>query len=168
MGKKHDVREVLAFIVNYKAENDGVAPSIREIMAGCGISSSSLARDILGRLELLGKIRMEGREARSIRVVGGRYLPPDPSRRSETIGKRVLSLTFTRDNGVVVAADEMLKQYGVGRTATLALVEFASMLGDYFKELEAGEGQLTPHLLEHLRFMREVVKMGKNGTANQV
>lgn len=71
----HDPQAVFDFIVAYKRAQDGCAPSIREIMAACGIHSTSGAHRILHKLERQGKIELSHRsgDTRSIRVVGGRW-----------------------------------------------------------------------------------------------
>ena len=70
----HDLRKVLRFIVDFKREHDGNSPTLREIGAGCGISSTSVVVHLLKRLEKIGKIEISGdNEARSIVVVGGKW-----------------------------------------------------------------------------------------------
>lgn len=86
MLKVHDPKKVLDCIIRYKEENDGVSPSIREISTYCDISSLSVTRYLLGKLEESGLIEMEYGESRSIRVIGGKWtyepghipLPPPP------------------------------------------------------------------------------------------
>ncbi len=60
----------LNFIVDYKAENDGLSPTVREIADGVGVVSSSTVFYMLAKLEELGVIRYHGR-SRGIIVVGG-------------------------------------------------------------------------------------------------
>ena len=64
---------VLNFIVNFKTENDGIAPTLREICDNLGISSTSVASSILKRLESQGKIILWDEVSRGIKVVGGRW-----------------------------------------------------------------------------------------------
>lgn len=65
--------EVLNFIINFKAENDGNSPSLEEIAEGCGLptTGTSTASYFLDRLEADGKLRHGG--VRSIEVVGGEW-----------------------------------------------------------------------------------------------
>lgn len=72
-------RDVLQFIIKYKAEHDGIAPTHREIIAGTDITSLSIVNYTLLRLEHLGKIRMIGKHGatRSIAVVGATWTPPE-------------------------------------------------------------------------------------------
>lgn len=65
---------VLAFIKQFKAENDGNSPTIREICDGCDISSTSVCNYILGILDRAGKISLtRDGAARRISVTGGRW-----------------------------------------------------------------------------------------------
>jgi len=51
-------------------EQHGYAPSLREIMDGAGISSTSVVNYHLNRLVVLGLIRRDSGKARAIRVLG--------------------------------------------------------------------------------------------------
>ena len=63
---------VLGYIVWYKTANDGNSPTIREIMAGCGIGSTSIVSYILRDLQDEGKLRIiDG--SRGIMVTGGHW-----------------------------------------------------------------------------------------------
>ena len=69
---KYPREDVLAYITAYKTANDGNSPTIREIMSGCNVSSTSLVSYILRDLQDDGKIRvMQG--SRGIMVVGGQW-----------------------------------------------------------------------------------------------
>jgi len=73
-----DHERVLAYLILYKAANDGEAPTIREIQRACGIASSSSVKYALDDLEEAGKIkRLRGRGG--IRVVGGRWALESPA-----------------------------------------------------------------------------------------
>ena len=63
-------QEVLDFIIEYKRANDGLSPSMREIMAK-GVSSTSVVAWHLKKLELAGKISCNG--VRGIKVKGGSW-----------------------------------------------------------------------------------------------
>jgi SOS-response transcriptional repressor LexA len=85
--KKYDYLFILNWIIDFVKENNYL-PGIREIMAGCNISSTSMVRHILGSLEQMGKIRM-GRKgsSRTYHIENSRwiYLPDIP------IGKVLIS-----------------------------------------------------------------------------
>jgi hypothetical protein len=61
---------VFEFIVAYKRENDGLAPSIKEIGEACLLGESTV-RHHLWVLQDEGRIRVVGR--RAIQVVGGTW-----------------------------------------------------------------------------------------------
>lgn len=63
-------KAVLNYILQFKAKNNGMSPSIREIAEGCGFGSTSVAHYHLGRLESAGLIERESGKARSIHVAG--------------------------------------------------------------------------------------------------
>lgn len=70
--------QVYAYIVSYKMDHDGNSPTIREISAACGFSSTSVADYNLHKLERAKLIRFrKAFRARQIDVVGGKWLPPD-------------------------------------------------------------------------------------------
>lgn len=71
--------KLFAYIVRYKAAHDGNSPTMREIVgAGVAGASTSVASYTLHALEQQGRIRLSGTtQARSIEVVGGRWLPPE-------------------------------------------------------------------------------------------
>ncbi|MDR6818471.1 repressor LexA [Neorhizobium sp. 2083] len=63
-------RDLLAFIQSYTAENQGVAPTIREMRDWSGLSSMSGIYRLVSALEERGFIRRLENRARSIVVVG--------------------------------------------------------------------------------------------------
>jgi SOS-response transcriptional repressor LexA len=74
-------QSVFNFIVQFKQRHDGNSPSMREIMAGCNIRSTSVVNYYL---ELLVKDGMivcseDAQRSRMISVVGGTWLAPAPS-----------------------------------------------------------------------------------------
>ena len=69
-------QKVLRFIVEFKADNDGVSPSVREIMAGPGVKSTSVANYHLVKLKDEGMITYEKGNARTIQVIGGSWDTP--------------------------------------------------------------------------------------------
>jgi SOS-response transcriptional repressor LexA len=74
MKKKINYRqaEVFDFIVRYKTDNDGLSPTYREIGEECGISSTSVVRYYLVKLQDGGLITF-GKKGRGIKVIGGRW-----------------------------------------------------------------------------------------------
>lgn len=71
----HDLQKIFDWVVIYKQNHDGNSPTLREMMRACGISSLSVARSTLGRLEHAGLIRFIGgrSHARGFAVVGGEW-----------------------------------------------------------------------------------------------
>lgn len=65
------------FIVRYKLEHDGVAPTYREMMEQAGVAKSyGHINYLLGALEEAGRISL-GDGARQIYVTGGCWMPPE-------------------------------------------------------------------------------------------
>jgi SOS-response transcriptional repressor LexA len=65
--------KIFNFIVKYKSEHDGLAPSNKEMAQACFISISSVKHHIF-MLEREDRIRVKGR--RAIEVTGGNWKPP--------------------------------------------------------------------------------------------
>lgn len=72
-------RRMLDYIVDYKTAHDGLSPTLREIGAGCDISSTWVVNYNLERLVAAGRISRPARQSRAIQVTGGgwSYRPPD-------------------------------------------------------------------------------------------
>lgn len=68
------------WIVSYKAGHNGNSPTFRDIMRACNHSSLSVVRADLRRLEHAGLIRVNEGRPRSLEIVGGRWVPPEPER----------------------------------------------------------------------------------------
>ena len=68
-----DRQGVYKYIIKYKRDNDGLSPSMREIMAQ-GVSSTSVVAWHLNKLEQEGKINGGG--VRGIKVTGGEWRSP--------------------------------------------------------------------------------------------
>ena len=66
---------IMAFIVSFKERHDGLSPSMREIMDGCGMFSTSHVDYYLQQLEEMDLIKRSGR--RGIQVIGGVWLKPE-------------------------------------------------------------------------------------------
>ena len=64
---------VMSFIIRFKKEHDGVAPSIDEICAACGLRSKSHADYILQKLEDAGRIQRGEKASRMIMICGGQW-----------------------------------------------------------------------------------------------
>lgn len=64
----HDPDTVLAFIKGYRNDH-GFAPSVRDIMRGCGMASTSVAYYHLQRLEQQGKVKVTPGIARGVVVL---------------------------------------------------------------------------------------------------
>lgn len=62
-------QDLLDAIMGYKADHDGCAPSIRELMDATDITSTSVVSYHLGRLELKGYIRRQSGISRSIEIL---------------------------------------------------------------------------------------------------
>lgn len=61
---------VFEFVRDYRRRNGGSSPTLREIMAGAQVSSTSVVWYTLGRLAEDGRIRRPGNRSRAIEVVG--------------------------------------------------------------------------------------------------
>lgn len=59
------------FIVQFKTDHDGIAPTLREICDNVGISSTSVCSNVLRRLEKRGLVLLWDEVSRGIKVVGG-------------------------------------------------------------------------------------------------
>lgn len=66
------------FILEFKIAHDGNSPSMRDIVDAELATSTSVARDMLRRLEKAGRIQLGGANtARMIVVPGGEWVPPE-------------------------------------------------------------------------------------------
>jgi SOS-response transcriptional repressor LexA len=70
--------QVYDFILKFKTDHDGIAPSVLEIGKGCGISSTSAVRHVLNSLDLFGMIKCDygTGKSRMISIPGARWMPP--------------------------------------------------------------------------------------------
>lgn len=66
-------RALYVAIVEHKSANDGCSPSTRDLMQATDITSTSVLRYHLKRLEAAGLITLDHGVARSIRVTGGAW-----------------------------------------------------------------------------------------------
>lgn len=69
-------KRVYRFILEYKQDNDGIAPTLAEISEHVGTSSSN-AYLVLWSLEQDGLVYVGRSAQRDIRVKGGRWIPPE-------------------------------------------------------------------------------------------
>lgn len=67
--------KVMHYIIRYKEVHDGLSPTMREIMVGCGMFSTSHVDYYLQQLEEMDLIKRSGR--RGIQVIGGVWLKPE-------------------------------------------------------------------------------------------
>jgi len=75
---------IFDYIVQYKRENDGNSPSLRDLVADCEAGGTSAARYHVMKLEKQGKINIPAAgRPRSIRVTGGRWTYEPPGRGTE-------------------------------------------------------------------------------------
>lgn len=82
--RRGDYSDVFDFICDFKQAHDGNSPTLREIAVFCGFKSVGWSvLSALSALELDGKIvRVHAGKksnARSLEIVGGRWLPPERS-----------------------------------------------------------------------------------------
>jgi hypothetical protein len=70
---KPEDKDLFDYIVSHKRKYDGLAPTMRDICANVGISSTSQAKTMLKRLVDVGKIKLIPGKACGITVVGGRW-----------------------------------------------------------------------------------------------
>lgn len=68
-------RLIYQYLRRYKSLNDGIPPTVREIAHGLGMSSTAIQWQ-LNNLERLGLIKRVGFRSRSIKLIGGKYVPP--------------------------------------------------------------------------------------------
>ena len=66
-------QSVFDFIIKYKINNDGLSPTLRDIIGGTDITSTSIASYYLGILEGVGLIYCNPNISRGIQVVGGKW-----------------------------------------------------------------------------------------------
>lgn len=72
----YDRYSVYDWLVAYKTDHDGNSPSLREIMQGCKLQSTSVASRILRDLASDGCILIDEKRSRCIHIVGAKWLPP--------------------------------------------------------------------------------------------
>lgn len=78
MSKANGSTAVLQAIIDYKVKSGGDSPAVRELAEITGLASTSTVSYHLDKLEAAGLIkRGEYSQARAIRVVGGKWTPPE-------------------------------------------------------------------------------------------
>lgn len=118
--------QVYAFILKSKLLNDGIAPSIQEIVDGTGYKSTKPVYDRLDELEKRGLIRREKGTPRAIRVLGEKWVRPDLKsfdKYSEltSIEKRVLRSVYAyaeRNGGTPPTLSDIAKKVGFRSDST--------------------------------------------------
>jgi hypothetical protein len=61
-------------IVQFKQDNDGNSPSVRDLLTASDLRTTSAVQYQLVKLEREGRITFGGKRSRSIRVTGGRWI----------------------------------------------------------------------------------------------
>lgn len=75
------------FIVEFKTAHNGNSPTVRGIMEGAGIGSTSVVAYYLRKLECEGRVKIGGRGSRYLEVVGSSWSLNDiPEGGSESKG----------------------------------------------------------------------------------
>jgi hypothetical protein len=69
-------REVLDYFIQYQERHLGVPPTLREVVEALGLSSTSVARDVVKGMVRDGLLCQVGDGSRCYVVRGGRWLPP--------------------------------------------------------------------------------------------
>ena len=60
--------DIYSFIVNFFNEN-GYAPTLEEICAGCNTTSKSYIRETLWKLEIMGLVQVTDQKHRAIKII---------------------------------------------------------------------------------------------------
>lgn len=71
-----NLQTIYDYIIEYKSQNDGNTPATKQIMAACGISSTSMVSRRVNELIEAGLIE-RGDGKLNIRVVGAVWMPPE-------------------------------------------------------------------------------------------
>jgi len=66
-------KEVFDFIIHFKENSNGNSPTLREIAWNTSLTSTSFVKYHLDKLEELGLITVNPKQARGIEVVGGKW-----------------------------------------------------------------------------------------------
>ena len=69
-------QEIYDYLIAYKLDHDGLSPTISEMTRALKISSTSVCRHHLKRLELIGLISLIKLKPGGIMITGGRWIPP--------------------------------------------------------------------------------------------
>jgi len=106
-------RSMLAYIIDYKRATQGHSPTIREMMAALGITSTSALRYSLNKLTERGCIELaSGRgEALDIRIPGARWVGPDEAATMTTVAAPVPAGRLALAD--VVGVDEVADALGI-------------------------------------------------------
>jgi len=106
-------RSMLAYIVAYKAATQGHSPTIREMMAPLGITSTSALRYSLNKLAERGCIELASGhgEALDIRIPGARWVGPEEAATTTTVAAPAPSVRLALAD--VVGVDEVADALGI-------------------------------------------------------
>lgn len=70
----YSLLDAYEYIVAYKAAQDGLSPTLREIARDLDLGSKNTAYHCIHELQRRGLVELYGR--RGLKVIGGRWLPP--------------------------------------------------------------------------------------------
>ena len=72
-------RDILAYVIAYKSENQGRSPTVRQIGSATGISSNSIVVRYLGQLAARGYIEWirDNGKVPDLRIPGAKWIAPE-------------------------------------------------------------------------------------------
>ncbi len=71
---------------------------------------------------------------------------------------REIPLKIKKTNEGFLVSDPVTLRYGVGATLEEAKDDYIAVLLEYYESLMSSEHNLAPHLKEHLRYLRTVIR----------
>ena len=108
-------RSMLAYIIDYKRATQGHSPTIREMMAALGISSTAAAHYSLRDLATRGCIELAGGRGKTldIRIPGARWVGPDEAATATTTTVAAPAPSVRLALADVVGVDEVADALGI-------------------------------------------------------
>jgi len=108
-------RSMLAYIIDYKRATQGHSPTIREMMAALGITSTSAAHYSLRDLATRGCIELAGGRGKTldIRIPGARWVGPDEAATATTTTVAAPAPSVRLALADVVGVDEVADALGI-------------------------------------------------------
>jgi len=108
-------RQMLAYIIDYKRATQGHSPTIREMMAALGISSTAAAHYSLRDLATRGCIELAGGRGKTldIRIPGARWVGPDEAATATTTTVAAPAPSVRLALADVVGVDEVADALGI-------------------------------------------------------